>query len=239
MRRLLLCCLPLFFTAAVSADSDTDRIRAALARALPDTKVDRITPSPIPGIYEVVSGTRIAYASGDGKYVLLGDLVKVDSQDNLTLSARKKLQRDAIEAIGEQNMLVIGPKDAKHTITVFTDVDCGYCARLHLDLPQLNTQGVRVRYLFFPQAGPGSSSYARAVSVWCAKDRVKAIGIAKAGGKLEARTCENPVDSHYALAMELGLRGTPAVILDDGRMPGGYIPAQQLLALLKQEGKSR
>lgn len=239
MRRLLLCCLPLLFTASVFAESDTDRIRAALTRALPDTKIDRIAPSPIPGIYEIVSGTRIAYASADGKYVLLGDLVAVDSQDNLTSSARKKLQHEAIEAIGEQNMIVIGPKDAKHTVTVFTDVDCAYCARLHLEVPQLNKEGVRVRYLFFPQAGPGSSSYRRAVSVWCAKDRVKAIGVAKAGGKLEARSCENPIDGHYALAMEMGLRGTPAVILDDGRMPGGYIPAQQLVALLKQNGKSQ
>ena len=129
-------------------------------------------------------------------------------------------------------MIVIGPDKPKRTLTVFTDVDCGYCAKFHLDVPALNKQGVKVRYLFYPRTGINSESYRRAVAVWCADDRVKAIGIAKAGGKLNMKTCPNPVASHYQLGQRLDINGTPSIFLDDGKVLPGYVPAPRLLGIL-------
>jgi thiol:disulfide interchange protein DsbC len=103
-------------------------------------------------------------------------------------------------------------------------------------VPELNKQGVKVRYLMFPRTGLNGESYRRAVAVWCAKDRAKAIGIAKAGGKLDMKTCTNPVESHYRLGQRLEIGGTPAIFVDDGRVFPGYIPAQRLLGMLGLEG---
>jgi thiol:disulfide interchange protein DsbC len=115
---------------------------------------------------------------------------------------------------------------------VYTDVDCPYCARFHRDVPALNEAGVKVRYLLFPRTGVGSESYHKAVSVWCASDRVKVVGIAKAGGKVEPKKCDNPVEKHMELGAEIGIQGTPAIVFDNGKMLPGYVPAPQLLAQL-------
>ena len=143
----------------------------------------------------------------------------------------------AINAIGESKMIVFGPASPKRTLTVFTDVDCPYCARLHQEVPQLTAAGVKVRYLLFPRAGVGSETYKRSVAVWCAKDRAKALATAKAGGKIDMKTCPNPVDEHLKLGAEVGVEGTPALVFDDGRVVPGYAPAAQLLAALGLAGE--
>lgn len=233
MRRVLLAVglLPLV---AVAADTpSTDQVRAALAKQLPDAKVEEIRPSPVSGVYEVVVDNRLYYVSADGRYLLTGDVVDMQSRKNMSTEKREQLLLKSIDAIGEQNMVVIGPKKARRTVTVFTDVDCPYCAKLHLEVPALNKGGVRVRYLFFPRAGIGSESYQRSVAVWCAKDRAEAMGIAKAGGKLPMKSCANPVAEHYELGQTIGVQGTPTLILDDGKIIPGYVPAAKLLDALK------
>jgi thiol:disulfide interchange protein DsbC len=133
----------------------------------------------------------------------------------------------------------MGPEKAKRTITVFTDVDCPYCSKFHLDVPELNKQGVKVRYLFYPRAGTNSETFRRTVAVWCAKDRVKAIGIAKAGGNVDMKTCTNPVEKHFQLGQRLGVDGTPTIFVDDGKKLPGYVPAPRLLGMLGITAESR
>jgi thiol:disulfide interchange protein DsbC len=129
--------------------------------------------------------------------------------------------------------VVFGPKDAPYTITVFTDIDCGFCRRLHAEIGKYNASGIRVRYLFMPRAGKGSESYKKAVGVWCAKDRQRAMTDAKAGKDVPAQDCKNPVDEHLALAELLGINGTPALILPDGELLPGYVPADRLKAAME------
>ena len=186
----------------------------------------------------MVFGTRVAYVSADGRYMLMGDLIDLDGRRNLTATRRGGLVLKSIDALGEANMIVLGPSKPKRTLTVFTDVDCPYCSRLHQEVPKLTQAGVKVRYLLYPRAGKGSETYNRSIAVWCAKDRVKAIGIAKSGGKLEMKTCANPVDEHVRLGHEVGVEGTPTIVMDDGRVLPGYAPAAELLAALGlQDGK--
>jgi thiol:disulfide interchange protein DsbC len=170
----------------------------------------------------------------------MGDLIDLDNKRNLTAMRRGGLVLKSIDALGEANMVILGPAKPKRTLTVFTDVDCPYCARLHQEVPKLTQAGVKVRYLLFPRAGKGSETYMRSVAVWCAKDRVKALGIAKSGGKLEMKTCANPVDEHLRLGREVGVEGTPTIVMDDGRVLPGYAPAAELLtALGLQDGKKK
>src|SRR3990172_8689491 len=211
------------------ADDAEKTVRAALMKSFPGIEISEVRPSPVPGLLEVSIGPNIAYATSDGKYILTGDLLDLSTRVNLSESTRQRVTKKLIDAVGEKNMIVIAPKDVKHTITVFTDVDCGYCRKLNRDVPALNSSGIKVRYLFFPRNGLDSETYKTTVSVWCAKDRVKAINTAKAGGKVEAKTCANPVKDHYELGQRVGVSGTPVIVLENGQMLPGYLPPDKLL----------
>lgn len=233
LRFFILCfaCLIIPFS-ATAGEQEEKQVKAELVHAFPELKEATVKPSPVTGMYEVEFDSKIFYATSDGKYLFMGDVMDLRSHSNLTETRRAAIRMRMLNEVGEENMIVIGPDKPKRTLTVFTDVDCPYCAKFHLDVPALNKQGVKVRYLFYPRAGIGSESYKRTVAVWCAKDRAKAIGIAKAGGKLDMKTCPNPVESHYQLGQRLDIGGTPAIFLDDGKALPGYIPAPRLLAML-------
>ena len=136
--------------------------------------------------------------------------------------------------MGDDKRISFGPANAKHTVSVFTDIDCGYCRRMHQQMADYNKAGIRVQYLFFPRAGVGSESFDKAVSVWCATDRNKALSDAKAGVALDKKECANPIAEEYALGNKIGVSGTPAVIAADGTQLGGYLPPEQMLQRLDQ-----
>ena len=239
MLRLFLSCLfcVAFSLPAVADEQGMKRVKAELLRSFPELAAATIKPAPAAGLYEIEFDAKIFYTTEDGKYLFMGDLVEVGSRHNLTEAQRAATRMRMLDGVGEENMIVIGPAKPKRTLTVFTDVDCPYCAKFHLDVPALNKQGVKVRYLFYPREGLKSESYGKSVAVWCAADRVKAIGIAKAGGKLNMKTCPNPVEKHYQLGAQLEIRGTPTIFIDDGKMIPGYVPASRLLSLLEIKGE--
>lgn len=221
----------LLYLPALSADTDVAKLKKKVEATLGLT-FDEVKPTPVPGLYEAVNGTRVVYVSADGNYMFNGDLVDLAARKNLSEARRATLINKALDQIGEASMIVIGPAKPKRTITVFTDVDCPYCSKLHLEVPELTKNGVKVRYLLFPRGGLGSETYKRSVAVWCAADRVKAIGIAKSGGKIDMKTCDNPVARHYQMGKDLGIDGTPTIVTDDGQILPGYLPAARLLDTL-------
>ncbi len=222
-----------------SADSDTENLKKKLASQLQEFNIEEVKPSPIAGLYEVTVGGDTVLVSADGKYMLTGDMIEVATRINLSEKKRGKKILAALDQAGEKDMIVMGPAKAKHTITVFTDVDCPYCAKLHNEVPQLTQAGIKVRYLLYPRAGVASETYRRSVAVWCAKDRVKAVGIAKSGGALEMKTCDNPVAANFKLGQSLGITGTPTIILDNGQIVPGYVPAEKLIAGLGQSDAAK
>lgn len=229
-RSLLLICLlfPLPLVAAEGPDTPEARIRAALDMG----GEEKISPSPVPGLYEVVMGPHLFYVTEDGRYMVQGDVIDIAARENLSAPARAAAQGAAIDSIGEENMVVFSPEKPAHTITVFTDIDCGYCRKLHREMDQINAKGIKVRYLLYPRTGVDSPSYEKAVSVWCAKDRNQALTQAKAGATPEKATCDNPVKEHMAMGQMVGVRGTPTIVLEDGRILPGYVPADRLATLL-------
>ena len=235
MRRLVLlhCVFSLVLSfSAFGDEQEIKQVKAELVRTLPELSEATIRPAQIPGLYEIHLDTKIFYTTKDAKYLLTGDLVDLGTRTNLTEIRRAAIRTRLIDKIGEDNMIVIGPDKPKRTLTVFTDVDCPYCARFHNDVPVLNKYGVKVRYLFYPRAGLKSESYRRSVAVWCADDRIKAIGIAKSGGRLDMKTCPNPVKRDYQLGERLDINGTPTIVFDNGKILPGYVPARQLLGML-------
>ncbi|NOZ11466.1 MAG: DsbC family protein [Gammaproteobacteria bacterium] len=216
----------------MAADIGADALKARLTKSLPGFVPDKLKPSPVEGLYEVTMGTTVMYVSADGRHLLLGDIIDIKTKQNLSGATRGQLILTEIDTVPESQMIIIEPKKVRRTITVFTDVECPYCIKLHRDVPKLVAAGLRVRYMFFPRAGEGSSSYKKSVAVWCAKDRVDALGKAKFGGKLEMKTCKNPVTRHYQLGQRVGVRGTPMIVYDDGQVQAGYSPAAKMLEAL-------
>jgi thiol:disulfide interchange protein DsbC len=218
--------------AAGTALADRAADETAIRKSLGELKPDTIEVTPVPGIYEVAFGTQIVYMSADGRYMFQGDLIDVAHRTSLTEPHRRGAIKAAVDAIGEENMITFTPEKTKHTITVFTDIDCGYCRKLHKEMPQFLDAGIRVRYMFFPRAGVGSESYKKAVAVWCADDRQAALTAAKNNQPIEMKTCDNPVKEHMALVEKLGARGTPFIVLENGQVQPGYVPAATMARLL-------
>ncbi len=240
MRKTLLIAAALYAAGALAADPapptaepvkrpDLSHLQTALGGAAPDS----VNPTAVPGLYEVLIGGQVLYLSEDGRFALQGDLLDLSTRGNLTENRRGELRGKAVEAVGENNMVVFAPEGpVKHTVTVFTDIDCGYCRKMHSQIAAYNKEGIKVRYLWFPREGVGSDSFDKAVSVWCADDRQEAMTQAKRGENIERKTCDNPVQAQYELGQKLGVRGTPSMILEDGEMIPGYVPPTQLAELL-------
>ncbi len=215
--------------------ADEAAIKKSLSEFMPRAQIDSIRPAEIKGLYEVVTGGSIFYASEDGRYLLQGQMYDAFSKKNITENKLANVRKQELEKVGEKNMIIFKPETSKHYVSVFTDIDCGYCRKLHSEIDQYLDKGITVRYLFFPRAGKGSESYTKAISVWCADDRQKALTAAKKGESLESKTCDNPVDQHMALGEAFGMSGTPMIVTEKGNILAGYVPAAQLAKILDSE----
>jgi thiol:disulfide interchange protein DsbC len=219
----------------VTANADEVAIRQSMTKSMPAVKIDSIKPSEVKGLYEVVVGANIFYVSEDGKYLLQGRLVDVAARKDLTEEKLNGTRKLAIEKMGQANMIVFKPKISKYTVSIFTDIDCGYCRKLHSEMDQYLAQGITIQYLFFPRTGKDTESYKKAVSVWCADDRNAALTAAKKDQKIPEKTCDNPVDEHMQLGADFDVKGTPMMVSENGNIYPGYLPAKQLVEALENE----
>ncbi len=234
MRSKWLLILTVFlFSAGTSADQDReDLLRKAITDVFPDVTITRIKPSPIPGLYEVMLGTEIIYLSEDGRYILQGDLIDLGKRVNLSEEQRAAARKRVLAGIPASETIDFVPENTRHTVYVFTDITCGYCQRFHRDMAELNGKGIAVRYLAFPRAGSGSDSFSEMESVWCAANPNEAMTLAKGGRPVAPARCDNPVQRQYELGQGLGVRGTPAIYLENGQALPGYVPPDTLLEAL-------
>ncbi len=227
--------------------SDSPKVPSAitenLKKIIKDINDVTITPASIADLYEVATGQDMFYITADGRYIMMGNIIDLSTRQNITQKrqeelrqARNPIRKKAIDAVSEKDMVIFAPeKETKYTVNVFTDVSCGYCAKFHQEVPELNKAGVKVRYLAFPRAGVGSDTYKKMVSIWCAKDRQTAMTDAKARRKIEEATCNNPIESQYQLGQKIGVTGTPALVLSNGELVPGYLPAKRLISILEQK----
>lgn len=230
--------LSLMGAGAVLADQAADiaNVKAALAKVIPGAEPDRITPAPIAGFYQALYGIQVIYVSSDGRYLFQGDLFDLRARENLAENARMEGRRKIIDGLDPASMIVFKPKQTKYVVNVFTDVDCTFCQKMHSRISEYNDLGIEFRYLAYPRSGLNRPSYYKLVTVWCADNPQEAMTRAKAGEKLPNKECKNPVREHLAAGQAVGVEGTPALILANGRLLPGYREPQDLLAILEQDG---
>lgn len=213
-------------------------VRARIVAKLPGVSPNEVAVSPVPGLYEVTMGGLIAYVSADGKYLVSGNVYDLDTQVNLTATRRNTARAKALAGVSESQMIVFGPSNAKMTVTVFTDIDCGYCRKFHSQIAEVNKAGVRVRYMFFPRTGPGTESWDKAEQVWCSTDRRDALTRAKKGETLKSRKCgDGGIKTQYELGSDLGVEGTPAVFTQNGDYIGGFLTPAELVQAVQESQK--
>ncbi|MEH6421054.1 DsbC family protein [Pseudomonas sp. CGJS7] len=217
----------------VAAGSADARAIEAIRTLNPNIAVDKVGPAPMPGFREALAQGQVVYVSDDGRYLFLpgsgGALFDTQAKRNLSEDTMAGMRRDLIKTIPASERIVFAPASPKHTVTVFTDVECGYCRKLHSEIAEYNRQGIAVEYLAFPRMGIGSDDYKKMVSVWCAADRRKALTDAKSDhGNVASKQCKNSVEQQYEVGQRAGLTGTPMILNADGVQLGGYVPPAQL-----------
>jgi thiol:disulfide interchange protein DsbC len=214
-------------------------VRSRVIAKLHGATADDVAYSPVPGLYEVTMGGLIAYVSSDGKYLISGNVYDLDSQENLTASRRNTARAKALASVAENQMIIYGPPNPKMTVTVFTDVDCGFCRKFHGQMAELNKAGVRVRCMMFPRTGPGTESWKKAEQVWCAADRRDALTRAKRGEPVKAKACgDTAIKTQYDLGGDLGVEGTPAIFTQNGDYIGGFLTTQELVQSVQDSLKA-
>ena len=219
----------------IAAADDIENVAKVLQRLIPGKHPDAIADSVIPDLFQVVYGPEVIYISRDGRYVVQGDVISVDKRENITEHIRSAARLKLIQGMDPNSMIVFAPRQVKHTVTVFTDVDCVYCRAFHKQIAVYNHLGVRVRYVFFPRTGPNTESWFKAEQVWCSADRKDALTRAKLGQNLSSKVCSNnPVARDYALGEAIGLEGTPGIVASNGAMLGGYLTPDALIQALQE-----
>ena len=229
----LSCLMALTGTAA--ADPKLEAVREKVTAMFDIIEPEDINGSPIDGWYTIQKGSVVAYISDDGRYMLQGDLIDLDQNVNLSEAARTDARRSLMSDVGDDEYIIFSPENPKYSVAVFTDVDCTYCRRLHSQIQDYLDEGIEVRYLLYPRNGPASRAWTKSENVWCSSDRQAALTEAKLGKDVKATKCDaSSVQAHYALGQEVGLSGTPAIVLEDGELIAGYLPPQALRMRLER-----
>ena len=214
-------------------------VKARVVAKLHDVSPADVASSPVPGLYEVTMGGLIAYVSGDGRYLVSGNIYDLDTEVNLTATRRNAARAKALASLREDQMIVFSPENPKMTVTVFTDIDCGYCRRFHSHIADLNKAGVKVRYMMFPRTGPETESWRKAEGVWCSADRKDALTRAKKGETVKSKNCgDAAITAQYDMGEELGVEGTPAVFTQSGDYIGGYLTPEQVVQAVQESQKA-
>ena len=224
--------------AVTAADVDYSNVEARIRALAPQATSIAISETPIDGLLMVQIGGDVVYATADGKYMVQGRVIDLDTREDLTEGAKSEVRRELLATVDTKSQITFSPVEPKYDLTVFTDIDCGYCRKLHSQIDEYNQQGIAIHYMAFPRAGIGSHSYEKAVSVWCAQDQRNALTQAKLGAEPDPLQCDNPIDEQYQLGLDLGVSGTPSLVTADGRMIPGYVPPDQLRQRLDQMAAS-
>ena len=222
-------------SSAAAVDPKLEEVRTKVSEMFESIEAKHVNLSPIDGWYTIQKGSVVAYISDDGRYLLQGDLIDLDQQVNLSEQSRSVSRRVLVSELNDEQSILFSPAEVKHSVTVFTDIDCAYCRKLHSQIDEYLDRGIAIRYVLYPRNGPASRAWSTSEDVWCSRDRNSALTAAKLDREFETSKCDaSMITRHYTLGQDIGLSGTPAIVLEDGTMISGYMPPEALGSRLDQ-----
>lgn len=215
------------------------KLRADLQQTMPDIQLQSLTELADSGLFEAVISDRVYYFTSDGNYLIQGSVLSLKTRENLTQQRELGIKSDILSRQNPDDLITFAPEKVDYMLTVFTDVDCTYCRKMHEQVAEYNALGIGIRYMAFPRAGVESESAKKLVEVWCAKDPQQAMTDAKAERKIKnTKVCEdNPIIAQFQTGQRLGVEGTPALFLENGQMLPGYVPPKRLREILDENAK--
>lgn len=214
--------------AGVVEETEFSAVEEKLRTLVPNAATIAISEIPIAGLLQVQINSDIIYVTEDGQYLVQGQIMNLDTRENITDQAMSSIRLSKLSGLKPEEQISYSPEKPSYDLLVFTDIDCGYCRKLHNQMAEYNEEGIAIHYLAFPRAGIGSASFEKYVSVWCADDKQEALTLAKNGTDPELASCPNPIAEQYDLGREIGVTGTPAILTTDGTLIPGYVPPAQL-----------
>lgn len=202
-------------------------IRKNIAERIPQLqKIDEISKTPMPGLFEVrVNGTEIYYSDAEGNFLIQGNLIDTRQRRNLTEERVDKLTEVSFDSLPLKDALTVVRGNGKRKLAVFEDPNCGYCKRFERDLDKINN--VTVHTFLYPILSPDSTEKSK--NIWCAKDKVKAWQdwMLKNQAPVAASCDASAVTRNVELGQKLKITGTPTLIFADGsRVPGAISSVQ-------------
>lgn len=223
---------------AADVDSQLESVRAKVSAMFDMIDPENVNPSPIGGWFTIQKGSVVAYISADGRYLLQGDLIDLDLQVNLSEQSRTDARRKLVGGLKDDESILFSPAEVKHSVTVFTDVDCTYCRKLHAQIDDYMDRGIAIRYVLYPRNGPASRAWSTSEDVLCSRDRNAALTAAKLDREFETSKCDTSMlTRHFTLGQDIGLNGTPAIVFEDGTMVAGYLAPAALSMRLEMAGQ--
>lgn len=222
---------------ALADDSDPrDQILESLEEHLPNLSInaDQLSPSPIEGLWVLKVGPEVVYVDETGEHLFQGDIIHLPSRDNLTEGERAGARTQTLAQVDPATRISYPASEERHSVIVFTDIDCGYCRQLHRDMEEINEAGITVHYLFYPRGGPDSAAWDKSDQVWCAEDRHAAMDEAKTGANLDMEVCDDtPTERHFELGRQMQITGTPTIVTESGHVIRGYLPVDNLVSQIE------
>jgi thiol:disulfide interchange protein DsbC len=209
-------------------------IRETVSNAYPDVAIDEIKKID-DNFHEIIINKQIYYATNDGKYLIVGNVINLNTKESITENTKMNQRLSIIDSIDMKNYMIFKPKKTDHILTIFTDTSCPYCQKLHNEIPDLLENNIEIRYVLFSRNGNDVDAYQQLVSAWCSDDKVDALEDLFAGDILEdISNCENPIARNFDFAGSLSVEGTPTIFLEDGRIIPGYQNYENILAFINK-----
>ncbi len=232
MKKIIAIALFIFSVSAMADKVNLDYLKASLNN---NAEIKASKPSVIPGLYEVQINNDIVYLSADGKKIIHGDIYDLSSKNNYTQMAKSDLRKAALAAIKDEDKIIYKAKDEKYKVTVFTDISCPYCTKLHKHIAAFNDAGITIEYLAFPRAGIGSDTLKTMQNIWCADNKTQALTKAKIDQQFPDKVCQGKqATQQFLLGRDIGVNATPTIIFSDGHIKPGYLNPSDLLNILQQ-----
>ena len=209
-------------------------IRKTVSNAYPDVAIDEIKKID-DNFHEIIINKQIYYATNDGKYLIVGNVINLNTKESITENTKMNQRLSIIDSIDMKNLMIFKPKKTDHILTIFTDTSCPYCQKLHNEIPDLLENNIEIRYVLFSRNGNDVDAYQQLVSAWCSADKVDALEDLFAGDILDdISNCENPIARNFDYAGSLSVEGTPTIFLEDGRIIPGYQNYENILAFINK-----
>ncbi|MBJ9957371.1 DsbC family protein [Acinetobacter courvalinii] len=235
MIKTLLSALTLSLIGLQTIHADSKTLEQNFKKNYPEIAVKSVSPSPLPGIYEVYAAGKMIYTDETAKYLFFGNLLDVQNKKNLTEERLAELSKIDVKQLPLDQAIKYVKGKGERTLYVFSDPDCPYCQKLEQHMTSVDNVTV---YLFlFPLKKLHPQAEAVANKIWCSKNQYEAWEDYMLHRKTpkSVTQCETPIQKNLALGQKLQIDGTPTLFLQNGmRLSGSPQNAEQIEQLLQE-----